>query len=63
MCLVAVALDAHPRYLLAIAANRDEFHDRAAEPAHWWRDGWLAGRDLAAGAHGSGFAATDIGRW
>jgi uncharacterized protein with NRDE domain len=49
MCLVAVALDAHPRYALAIAANRDEFHDRAAEPAHWWDEGWLAGRDREAG--------------
>ena len=49
MCLVAVALDAHPRYALAIAANRDEFHDRAAEPAHWWDRGWLAGRDREAG--------------
>jgi uncharacterized protein with NRDE domain len=49
MCLVAVALDAHPRYALAIAANRDEFHDRPAEPAHWWREGWLAGRDVREG--------------
>ena len=49
MCLVAVALDAHPRYALAIAANRDEFHDREAEPAHWWHEGWLAGRDREAG--------------
>lgn len=49
MCLAAFALDAHPRYALAIAANRDEFHARAAEPAHWWPEGWLAGRDLEAG--------------
>ena len=61
MCLVAVALDAHPRYLLAIAANRDEFHDRAAEPAHWWREGWLAGRDLEAG--GTWFGVRRDGRW
>ena len=61
MCLVAVALDAHPRYTLAIAANRDEFHDRAAEPAHWWRDGWLAGRDLAAG--GTWFGVRRDGHW
>jgi uncharacterized protein with NRDE domain len=49
MCLVAVALDAHPRYAVALAANRDEFHDRPAEPAHWWAEGWLAGRDREAG--------------
>jgi uncharacterized protein with NRDE domain len=61
MCLVAVALDAHPRYWLAIAANRDEFHDRAAEPAHWWREGWLAGRDLEAG--GTWFGVRRDGRW
>ena len=30
MCLVVVALDAHPRYALVVAANRDEFHARAA---------------------------------
>ncbi|MFI4925870.1 MAG: NRDE family protein, partial [Vicinamibacteria bacterium] len=61
MCLVAVALDAHPRYLLAIAANRDEFHDRAAEPAHWWREQCLAGRDLEAG--GTWFGVRRDGRW
>ena len=61
MCLVAVALDAHPRYALAIAANRDEFHDRAAEPAHWWREGWLAGRDLEAG--GTWFGVRRDGRF
>jgi len=61
MCLVAVALDAHPRYALAIAANRDEFHDRAAEPAHWWREGWLAGRDVEAG--GTWFGVRRDGRY
>ena len=61
MCLVALALDAHPRYALAIVANRDEFHARAAEPAHWWREGWLAGRDLSAG--GTWFGVRRDGRW
>lgn len=61
MCLVAVALDAHPRYALAIAANRDEFHARDARPAHWWSEGWLAGRDLAAG--GTWFGVRPDGRW
>ncbi len=51
MCLVVVAFDAHPRYRLVLAANRDEFHDRPARPLGWWHDapGLLAGRDLAAG--------------
>ena len=33
MCLVVVALAAHPRYSLVVAANRDEFHARAALPS------------------------------
>lgn len=61
MCLALVALDAHPRYRCVIAANRDEFHARAAAPAHWWSEGVLAGRDLAAG--GTWFGVTPIGRW
>lgn len=61
MCLVAVALDAHPRYALAIAANRDEYHAREARPAHWWDEGWLAGRDLSAG--GTWFGVRRDGRW
>ena len=51
MCLVTVAWDAHPDYQLVFAGNRDEFHDRAAEPAGWWPDApaVLGGRDLRAG--------------
>lgn len=49
MCLAVVALDAHPAYALVVAANRDEFHARAAAPAAWWPRGLLAGRDLAGG--------------
>jgi uncharacterized protein with NRDE domain len=53
VCLAVVALDAHPRYAVVLAANRDEFHARAAQAAHWWSDGdamtILAGRDLAQG--------------
>lgn len=51
MCLVVLAYDCHPRYRLVVAANRDEFHDRPAEPLAWWQDvpGMLGGRDLAAG--------------
>ncbi|WP_250472300.1 NRDE family protein [Caballeronia sp. GAFFF1] len=37
--------------LLTLAANRDEFFRRDAEPMHWWTDapGVLAGRDLTGG--------------
>lgn len=61
MCLALVALDAHPRYRCVIAANRDEFHARRTEAAHWWSDGVLAGRDLVAG--GTWFGITRDGRW
>lgn len=61
MCLALVALDVHPRLSLVIAANRDEFHARAASSAHWWADGTLAGVDLAAG--GTWFGVTRQGRW
>jgi uncharacterized protein with NRDE domain len=51
MCLILFAWQAHPRYPLIVAANRDEFHSRPAAAAHWWADagGVLAGRDLQAG--------------
>jgi uncharacterized protein with NRDE domain len=50
MCLAVIALDAHRRYRLVAAANRDEFHARPTQAAHWWRDvPILAGRDLAQG--------------
>lgn len=51
MCLVVFAWRAHPEYDLIVAANRDEYHARPAEAAHWWPDApaVLAGRDLQAG--------------
>jgi uncharacterized protein with NRDE domain len=61
MCLALLALDAHPRYSVVIAANRDEYHDRPTAPAAWWDDGWLAGRDLRAG--GTWLGVTRQGRF
>jgi uncharacterized protein with NRDE domain len=65
MCLAVVALGAHPRYALVIAANRDEFHARAAAPAAWGQAppfvDVFAGRDLAAG--GTWFGVHRTGRW
>ena len=51
MCLIAFAWKAHPDFSLAVAANRDEWHERPASPATWWVDHpqILAGRDLQAG--------------
>lgn len=48
MCLIIFALDTHPSYKLIVAANRDEFYDRPAAPADFWKDypDLLAGRDL-----------------
>lgn len=62
MCLVALALGAHPRYPLVIAANRDEFHTRAAAPLAWWSPDAtaqpiLSGRDLDAGGTWMGLTA------
>lgn len=63
MCLIAVALNAHPRYRLVAAANRDEFHQRPAAPASFWDDApqVFGGRDLR--SHGSWFALAQNGRW
>ena len=65
MCLAVFALDAHPRYRLVLAANRDEFHARPAAAAHWWQapNGTvlLGGRDLEAG--GTWLGVTAAGRW
>src|ERR1043165_621426 len=63
MCLAAFALNAHPRFPLVIAANRDEFFAREAAPMAWWQAGsteLLAGRDLSAG--GTWFGLTRTGR-
>ena len=61
MCLALLALGAHPRLPVVIAANRDEFHARKSAPAHWWPDGVLAGVDRVAG--GTWFGVDVDGRW
>jgi uncharacterized protein with NRDE domain len=65
MCLAVIALDAHPRYGVIVAANRDEYHARPATAAHWWSDRHaaklLAGRDLEQG--GTWLAVTTDGRF
>lgn len=50
MCLLAIAWHVHATHPLVLAANRDEFHGRAAAPmARWSELPILAGRDLQAG--------------
>jgi len=63
MCLIAIAWQAHPRYDLIVAANRDEFYDRPTQVAHWWPDAphVYGGRDQRAG--GAWCGADTAGRW
>jgi uncharacterized protein with NRDE domain len=62
MCLIALALEQHPRYPLVIAANRDEFLHRPTAALDWWRptpdaQPVLGGRDLDAGGTWMGLTA------
>ncbi len=63
MCLIVIAWRARPDLPLLVAANRDEWRDRPAEPAHWWPDApsILAGRDLE--ARGTWMGVTREGRF
>lgn len=58
MCLIAFAWRVHADFPLVVVANRDEYLDRPAMPAHWWQDSpdLLAGRDLEAGGTWMGVA-------
>ena len=51
MCLIAVAWKAHPRYPLALVANRDEAHARPTAPAGYDPEHHdvFGGRDLVQG--------------
>jgi uncharacterized protein with NRDE domain len=50
MCLLMLAWQAHPRYRLVVAANRDEYHERPAAALAMWPPPAeiVAGRDLQA---------------
>ncbi len=63
MCLVAFALDAHPRHRLVLMGNRDEAFARPAAALASWDDApaVIAGRDLEAG--GTWLGVTRSGRW
>ena len=62
MCLALIALSVRADLPLIIAANRDEFHARASEPARRWTEpeGLVAGRDALAG--GTWLGVTRTGR-
>jgi len=61
MCLLVFAWQTDPDHALVLAGNRDEFHDRPAEPADWWNDAIVGGKDLRAG--GTWMAAHRDGRF
>jgi len=63
LCLILLAWQTHPEFPLLVAANRDEFHERPTEAAHWWPDApdIYAGRDLKAG--GTWMGITKSGRF
>jgi uncharacterized protein with NRDE domain len=63
VCLILFAWQAHPRYPLIVAANREEFHQRPTTAAAFWKEtpDLLAGRDLQAG--GTWLGVTRSGRF
>lgn len=63
MCIVSFHFQQHPKYKLIIAANRDEFYKRPAEPVHFWPDhpNLIAGRDSE--AKGTWLGMTKDGRF
>ena len=63
MCVVALALDAHPKWRIILAGNRDEFHARPSAPLARWEDAdshIIAGRDLVSG--GTWLGVSEAGR-
>jgi uncharacterized protein with NRDE domain len=63
MCVLAFAWQAHPRWRLVVAGNRDELHARPAAPLARWEEpsDVLAGRDLQSG--GTWMGVSEQGRF
>ncbi|MDQ9171572.1 NRDE family protein [Oxalobacteraceae bacterium R-40] len=63
MCLIVFAWQLVRGTPLVAVGNRDEFYDRPAEPAGWWKESpdILAGRDLRSG--GTWLGVTRAGRF
>jgi uncharacterized protein with NRDE domain len=62
MCVLAFAWQAHPRWRLVLAGNRDEFHARPAQPLGRWAraEHVLGGIDLQSG--GTWLGVSEQGR-
>src|SRR5687768_14784466 len=62
MCVIYFAYETHPDHPLILLANRDEFYDRPAAAAAYWKDHpeIYAGRDMMAG--GTWLGITRSGR-
>ena len=63
MCVVALAIDAHPKWRIILAANRDELHTRPSAPLARWEGAEshiIAGRDLVSG--GTWLGVSETGR-
>src|SRR5438093_10047665 len=62
MCILALAWQAHPRWHLVVAGNRDELHARPSAPLARWDqpEHVIAGRDLKSG--GTWLGVSEQGR-
>lgn len=62
MCVLALAWQAHPRWRLVLAGNRDELHARHADPLGRWAgaEHLIAGRDRLSG--GTWLGVSEQGR-
>ena len=63
MCVVALALNAHPKWRIILAGNRDELHARPSAALARWEgidSPIIAGRDLVSG--GTWLGASETGR-
>lgn len=63
MCILALAWQAHPRWQLVVAGNRDELHARPSAPLARWteQDHVIAGKDLKSG--GTWMGVSEQGRF
>lgn len=63
MCLIILAKNYHKEFPFIFAANRDEFYDRPAQKAEFWKEhpNLLAGKDLKGG--GTWLGITSLGKF